>query len=157
MSNLSWIPNFEAPLLYYALSLTKQIKSSNNFTLSCVILLLATYSDYNFTASKWRNAFNASTILRRYRVIGVVLCRQASSMPTVVVYVMDTARNVSPVTFMSNMLYACSILYKTKLPFIIVMNKVSDDSLLMSNMPYTCSILYKIKLPFIIVIIRSVN
>ncbi|KAI0226991.1 GPN-loop GTPase 1 [Lamellibrachia satsuma] len=47
----------------------------------------------------------------------------ASSMPTVVVYVMDTARNVSPVTFMSNMLYACSILYKTKLPFIIVMNK----------------------------------
>ena len=51
-------------------------------------------------------------------------------MPTVVVYVMDTARNVSPVTFMSNMLYACSILYKTKLPFIIVMNKVSDASLL---------------------------
>jgi len=26
---------------------------------------------------------------------------------------------------MSNMLYACSILYKTKLPFIVVMNKVS--------------------------------
>jgi len=47
-------------------------------------------------------------------------------MPTVVVYVMDTARNVNPVTFMSNMLYACSILYKTKLPFVVVMNKVSD-------------------------------
>ena len=48
----------------------------------------------------------------------------ASSFPTVVVYVMDTVRSVNPVTFMSNMLYACSILYKTKLPFIIVMNKI---------------------------------
>jgi len=47
----------------------------------------------------------------------------ASSFPTIVVYVMDTARCTSPVTFMSNMLYACSILYKTKLPFIVVMNK----------------------------------
>lgn len=49
----------------------------------------------------------------------------ASACPTVVVYVMDTVRSVAPVTFMSNMLYACSILYKTRLPFIIVMNKVS--------------------------------
>lgn len=48
----------------------------------------------------------------------------ASTFPTVIIYVMDTARSANPVTFMSNMLYACSILYKTKLPFIIVMNKV---------------------------------
>lgn len=47
----------------------------------------------------------------------------ASTFPTIVVYVMDTVRSVNPVTFMSNMLYACSILYKTKLPFIVVMNK----------------------------------
>uniref|UniRef100_A0A8C8CKH0 GPN-loop GTPase n=1 Tax=Oncorhynchus tshawytscha TaxID=74940 RepID=A0A8C8CKH0_ONCTS len=47
----------------------------------------------------------------------------ASSFPCVVVYVMDTSRSVNPVTFMSNMLYACSILYKTKLPFIVIMNK----------------------------------
>ncbi|XP_077420047.1 GPN-loop GTPase 1 isoform X1 [Vanacampus margaritifer] len=47
----------------------------------------------------------------------------ASAFPCVVLYVMDTSRCVSPVTFMSNMLYACSILYKTKLPFIVVMNK----------------------------------
>lgn len=39
---------------------------------------------------------------------------------------MDVARSVSPITFMSNMLYACSILYKTKLPFIVVMNKVKS-------------------------------
>ncbi|XP_065176512.1 GPN-loop GTPase 1-like [Sycon ciliatum] len=46
-----------------------------------------------------------------------------SLLPTVVVYVMDTERSTNPVTFMSNMLYACSILYKTKLPFIIALNK----------------------------------
>jgi hypothetical protein len=48
----------------------------------------------------------------------------ASTFPTVIVYVIDTPRNTSPVTFMSNMLYACSILYKTKLPFVIVFNKI---------------------------------
>ena len=48
----------------------------------------------------------------------------AAQYPTCVVYVMDTVRSSNPVTFMSNMLYACSILYKTKLPFIIAMNKV---------------------------------
>ncbi|XP_078391156.1 GPN-loop GTPase 1 [Cetorhinus maximus] len=48
----------------------------------------------------------------------------ASTFSTVVVYVMDTSRSTNPVTFMSNMLYACSILYKTRLPFIVVMNKI---------------------------------
>lgn len=48
----------------------------------------------------------------------------ASTFPTVIVFVMDISRSISPVTFMSNMLYACSILYKTKLPFILVMNKI---------------------------------
>ncbi|KAL0478757.1 GPN-loop GTPase [Acrasis kona] len=48
----------------------------------------------------------------------------ASTFPTVIVYVIDTPRNTSPVTFMSNMLYACSILYKTRLPFVIVFNKI---------------------------------
>lgn len=48
----------------------------------------------------------------------------ASTFPTVILYVVDVVRSTSPVTFMSNMLYACSILYKTRLPFIIVMNKV---------------------------------
>ncbi|KAL6058309.1 GPN-loop GTPase 1 [Balamuthia mandrillaris] len=47
----------------------------------------------------------------------------ASSFPTVIIYVMDTPRNASPTTFMSNMLYACSILYKFKLPFVVVFNK----------------------------------
>ncbi|XP_068650714.1 GPN-loop GTPase QQT2-like [Aristolochia californica] len=47
----------------------------------------------------------------------------ASTFPTVVAYVVDTPRSASPVTFMSNMLYACSILYKTRLPLVLVFNK----------------------------------
>lgn len=47
----------------------------------------------------------------------------ASAFPTVVVYVMDAPRSTSPTTFMSNMLYACSILYKTQLPMVVVFNK----------------------------------
>lgn len=48
----------------------------------------------------------------------------ASLFPTIIVYVMDSVRSTNPVTFMSNMLYACSILYKYKLPFIVALNKV---------------------------------
>lgn len=48
----------------------------------------------------------------------------ATSFPTIIVYVMDVPRSKCPTTFMSNMLYACSILYKSRLPFIVVMNKV---------------------------------
>lgn len=59
-----------------------------------------------------------------WSVSGTIITESlASSFPTVIVYVMDTVRSVSPVTFMSNMLYACSILYRTRLPFIVVMNK----------------------------------
>ncbi|KAH8833039.1 XPA-binding protein 1 [Flagelloscypha sp. PMI_526] len=52
----------------------------------------------------------------------------ASSLPTVVAYIIDTPRTTAPATFMSNMLYACSILYKTKLPFILVFNKTDVQS-----------------------------
>ncbi|KAF8346315.1 XPA-binding protein 1 [Amanita rubescens] len=52
----------------------------------------------------------------------------ASSIPTVVAYIIDTPRTTAPATFMSNMLYACSILYKTKLPFILVFNKTDVQS-----------------------------
>lgn len=54
----------------------------------------------------------------------------AATYPTVVVYVVDTPRTASPTTFMSNMMYACSILYKTQLPFLLAFNKtdvVSHD------------------------------
>lgn len=47
----------------------------------------------------------------------------ASTFPTVVTYVVDTPRSANPMTFMSNMLYACSILYKTRLPLVLAFNK----------------------------------
>lgn len=60
----------------------------------------------------------------------ILLESLASSFPTVIAYVIDTPRTSSTSTFMSNMLYACSILYKTKLPMILVFNKsdVKDPS-----------------------------
>ncbi|RDW66273.1 putative ATP binding protein [Coleophoma cylindrospora] len=53
----------------------------------------------------------------------ILLDSLASTFPTVIAYIIDTPRTSSTSTFMSNMLYACSILYKTKLPMILVMNK----------------------------------
>ena len=49
----------------------------------------------------------------------------ASAFPTVLVFVVDTVRCASsPNTFMSNMLYACSMLYRTRLPLVVVFNKI---------------------------------
>jgi GTPase SAR1 family protein len=48
----------------------------------------------------------------------------ASAFPTVLVFVVDTVRCASsPNTFMSNMLYACSMFYRTRLPLVICFNK----------------------------------
>jgi len=47
----------------------------------------------------------------------------ATAGPTVYVYVVDTPRSTNPQTFMSNMLYATSLFYKTKLPLIVVFTK----------------------------------
>eukprot|EP01041_Mallomonas_annulata_P013811 gene13811-29368_t len=47
-----------------------------------------------------------------------------SSFPTAVLYVVDTPRCTSPTTFLSSMLYCCSVLYKSKLPMICAFNKV---------------------------------
>lgn len=53
----------------------------------------------------------------------ILLESMASSFPTVIAYIIDTPRASSTSTFMSNMLYACSILYKTRLPMVLVFNK----------------------------------
>jgi hypothetical protein len=47
----------------------------------------------------------------------------AGTFPTSLLYVTDTPRCRNPNTFMSNMMYACSILYKTQLPFAVAFNK----------------------------------
>ena len=53
----------------------------------------------------------------------IILDALAVSFPIVTTYVVDTVRCRDPTTFMSNMTYACSIMYKTKLPFVLVFNK----------------------------------
>lgn len=48
----------------------------------------------------------------------------ASAFPTVLCFVVDTVRcATSPSTFISNMLYACSMFYRTRLPLVIAFNK----------------------------------
>lgn len=47
----------------------------------------------------------------------------ASAYPTVFVYVVDTPRSAHPQTFMSNMLYACSLFYKARLPLVLAFTK----------------------------------
>jgi len=55
---------------------------------------------------------------------GTIISQMLSaSFPSALVYVIDLARCKNPNTFMSNMLFCCSILYKLKLPMIVVFNK----------------------------------
>ena len=54
----------------------------------------------------------------------ILLSALGASFPTVLAYIVDTPRTTANTsTFMSNMLYAISIMYKTKLPMILVFNK----------------------------------
>ena len=48
----------------------------------------------------------------------------ASTFPTLSFYIADTVRCQNPNTFMSNMMYALSILYKSKTPLLVLFNKV---------------------------------
>lgn len=54
----------------------------------------------------------------------IILELLGSTYPTVTLYISDATRCVSPTTFMSNMLYCCSILYKSQLPLLLVFNKI---------------------------------
>ena len=47
----------------------------------------------------------------------------ASSFPTILCFVVDTPRSTNPNTFMSNMLYGCSMLYRSRLPLLVAFNK----------------------------------
>ncbi len=58
----------------------------------------------------------------------IILDLLATSFPTVILYVTDTTRCERPTTFMSNMLYASSVLYKSQLPIICVFNKIDVTS-----------------------------
>ncbi|SPJ11229.1 XPA binding protein 1, putative [Plasmodium sp. DRC-Itaito] len=53
----------------------------------------------------------------------IILETLSVSFPVVINYIIDTVRCERPITFMSNMLYACSVLYKSRLPFLACFNK----------------------------------
>jgi len=48
----------------------------------------------------------------------------ASTFPTCVVFLADATRCINPQTFMSTMLYASSIMFKSQLPLLLVLNKI---------------------------------
>ncbi|GMH90799.1 hypothetical protein TrVE_jg1289 [Triparma verrucosa] len=50
------------------------------------------------------------------------------SFPTIMTYVCDTVRCCQVSTFMSNMLYACSMMYRSRLPMVIALNKIDLQS-----------------------------
>lgn len=55
----------------------------------------------------------------------------APSFPTILAFVVDTPRCINPSTFMSNMLYSCSMMYRSRLPMVVAFNKtdvVSSDT-----------------------------
>lgn len=55
---------------------------------------------------------------------GVIITESlASTYPTVIIYVVDTPQSQNTTTFMSNMLYACSLFYKSKLPIVLAFTK----------------------------------
>lgn len=58
----------------------------------------------------------------------IITTSLASTYPTILLYIIDTSKCTSPVTFMSNMLYACSIMYRTRLPLVIALNKCDVQS-----------------------------
>ena len=58
----------------------------------------------------------------------IILDTLALSYPTVIVFILDTARCQNPITFMSNMMYSCGVMYKSKLPFILAFNKIDVRS-----------------------------
>mmetsp|Transcript_46971 Transcript_46971/g.96040 ORF Transcript_46971/g.96040 Transcript_46971/m.96040 type:complete len:343 (+) Transcript_46971:2786-3814(+) len=61
---------------------------------------------------------------------GSILCETFSSVfPSIFLYLTDLARTNNPLTFVSNVLYSCSILYKTRLPLAMVINKTDITSM----------------------------
>lgn len=52
----------------------------------------------------------------------------SSTFPTVLLYVIDTPRSSNPSTFVSNMLYLCSVFYRAQLPLVVCFNKVDVQS-----------------------------
>lgn len=51
----------------------------------------------------------------------------SSTFPTAVLFVADVTRCVNPVSFMSTMMYSCSIMFKSQLPLLLALNKIDVE------------------------------
>lgn len=61
---------------------------------------------------------------------GSIICEAFSSnFPVLLIYTVDLLKSVHPLTFMSNILYSCSILYKTRLISLLAINKIDITSM----------------------------
>jgi GPN-loop GTPase len=59
----------------------------------------------------------------------IILESIATISPSILLYIVDTPRCLENVSaFMANMLYSCSILFKSQLPLIVVFNKIDQSS-----------------------------
>nr|UXY87954.1 ATP/GTP-bp [Cryptomonas curvata] len=60
---------------------------------------------------------------------GSIICETfSSSFPVTFLYIVDISRAIYPLTFVSNILYSCSVLYKSRLPLMMILNKVDITS-----------------------------
>jgi hypothetical protein len=65
-----------------------------------------------------------------------VLSKPPYGIPSILIYVIDSLKCQSPNSFMSNMLFALSVMFKMKLPILIVLNKcdIADTKIIKSWM-----------------------
>ena len=61
---------------------------------------------------------------------GSILCEAFSAnYPTIILFVIDLARSINPLTFISNILYSCGVLYRTRLTSFMIINKKDITSM----------------------------
>jgi hypothetical protein len=56
----------------------------------------------------------------------IIMQSLGAVFPTVIAYVTDLKLSANPITFMSNMTYASSIIYKSRLPMVLALNKADQ-------------------------------
>uniref|UniRef100_A0A7S2ZPY7 GPN-loop GTPase n=1 Tax=Rhodosorus marinus TaxID=101924 RepID=A0A7S2ZPY7_9RHOD len=107
----------------------------NGGILTCLNLFAAQFQTVLELAEKRRNQFKYMFVdtpgqieVFTWSASGSIITESlATTFPTCVLFVVDTVRCKSPMTFVSNMMYACSILYKTRLPLVVVFNKIDAE------------------------------
>ncbi|KNB42496.1 ATPase [Blastocystis sp. subtype 4] len=149
VSNLPYVPNIDIRDTVDYKGVMKDFNLGPNGSIMTSLNLFATRFDQVLDFLQKRstdNELDCSLILVdtpgqievfTWSASGTIITEALSStLPTVLIYVIDTPRSSQPITFMSNMLYACSIMYRMHLPMVVVFNKadVQDYGLIESWM-----------------------